>query len=447
LMLGEPFGRRSLLLRGAAALTAVSFAPWAAGCSSDDDALTFFFAANPDEANARMRVVDEFHRLHPDIKIRPILSGPGVMQQLSTFCAGGKCPDVLMGWELTYAELAARGVLLDLNTMLAQDKGFALELKADSIGPLYDSFSYKVGGEDGQYAIPEQWAGNFLYYNKELFAKAGVPPPPTTWQQPWSFAQFLDAATALTQRDTSGRATQWGFVNTWWSYYAAGLFGMNNGVPWAEPQKNPTHLNFDNPAFIEAVQFYADMSNKHRVAPNASEVQSMSAPDLFAVGKAAIALGGHWRYQTFIRAEGLDFDVTSLPVGPALPKGHAAVSNIGATGLAIARSSQHREQAWEFVKFATGPVGQKIIGESCLFVPVLRSALNSESFAKSHHRVGNLAVLTTGPLHAEGLPVTPAWEKVVALMDREFGPVLRGSRPATSLTGLARDIDEVLASP
>ena len=68
-----------------------------------------------------MRVVGEFQRRHPDIKVRPVRSGPGVMQQLSTFCAGGKCPDVLQAWELTYAELADRGVLLDLNTSLARD--------------------------------------------------------------------------------------------------------------------------------------------------------------------------------------------------------------------------------------------------------------------------------------------------------------------------------------
>jgi multiple sugar transport system substrate-binding protein len=447
-MLGKPFGRRTLL-RGAGALTAAALAPSAAGCASDDDenALTFFFSANPDEANARMRVINEFQRQHPDIKVRPLLSGPGVMQQLSTFCAGGKCPDVLMSWELTYAELAARGVLLDLNTMLARDKAFAAELKADSIGRLYDTFAYDAGSKSGQYAFPEQWAGNYLFYNKRLFAEAGVPPPPTTWEKPWTFAQFLDAANALTRRDGSGRATQWGFVNTWWSYYAAGLFAMNNGVPWSTPLKNPTHMNFGDPAFIEAVQFYADLSNKHKAAPNASETQSMSTPDLFAVGKAAMALGGHWRYQTFMRAEGLDFDVTTLPVGPSLPVGHAAISNIGATGLAISASSQRKEQAWEFVKFAAGPIGQRIIGESCLFVPALRSALTSDGFAKAHHRVRNLAVLTSGPDHADSLPVTPAWEKVVALMDREFGPVLRGSRPATSLAGLAHDVDEVLRAP
>jgi multiple sugar transport system substrate-binding protein len=440
-MLDKPFGRRSLL-RGAGALTAASLAPWAGGCASDDDALTFFFAANPDERDARMRIVDEFQRRHPDIKVRAVLSAPGVMQQLSTFCAGGRCPDVLMAWDLTYAELADRGVLLDLNTMLARDQAFAARLKSDSIGALYDTFTFN----DGQYALPEQWSGNYLFYNRRLFSNAGVPGPPRTWEQPWSFTEFLDTARALTKRNGSGRATQWGFVNIFVSYYSAGLFAMNNGVPWASPLKNPTHFNFGDDAFIEAVQFYADLANKHKVAPNASEVQSMSTPDLFAAGKAAIAMGGHWRYQTFIRADGLDFDVAPLPVGPRR-QGQPAHSNIGSTGLAISASSQRKEQAWEFVKFATGPVGQALIGESSLFVPVLRSALNSTGFAKAHQNVGNLAVLTQGPAFSEGLPVTRAWEKIVALMDRSFGPVLRGSRPATTLAALSRAVDEVLRTP
>ncbi|OJZ74609.1 ABC transporter [Mycobacterium paraffinicum] len=440
-MLDKPFARRGLL-RGAGALTAASIAPWAAGCAPEEDALTFFFAANPDERDARIRIVDEFTRRHPDIKVRPVLSAPGVMQQLSTFCAGGKCPDVLMAWDLSYAELAARGVLLDLNTMLSRDHAFAAELKSDGIGALYDTFTYN----GGQYALPEQWSGNYLFYNKRLFAEAGVPPPPSSWQRPWSFAEFLDTATALTKRSGTGRATQWGFVNMFVSYYSAGLFAMNNGVPWSTPLKNPTHFNFGDDAFTEAVQFYADLANKHKVAPNASDVQSMSTPDLFAAGKAAMAMGGHWRYQTFIRADGLDFDVTSLPVGPRR-QGQAAHSNIGSTGLAISASSQRKEQAWEFVKFAAGPVGQALIGESSLFVPVLQSALDSPGFAAAHRNVGNLAVLTQGPAYSEGLPVTPAWEKIVALMDRSFGPVLRGSRPATSLAALSPAIDEVLRTP
>ncbi|HYR13146.1 MAG TPA: sugar ABC transporter substrate-binding protein [Mycobacterium sp.] len=440
-MFDQPFGRRKLL-RGAGVLGAVSVGLWSAGCGDNDaDALTFFFQANPEEADARLRIVHAFQSTHPDVRVRTVLSGPDPMQQVSTFCAGGKCPDVLMAWELTYAGLAERGVLTDLNTMLARDPGFAVQLKADSIRDLYDTFTF--GG--GQYALPEQWSGNFLFYNKALFDEAGLPRPPDRWDKPWSFTEFLTTAAALTKRDGSGKVTQWGFVDTWVPYYSAGLFGMNNGTPWCHPRMNPTHLNFDDDAFIEGVQFYADLAGVHRVAPKAADAQSISTMDLFSSGKAAMALGGHWRYQTFSRAETLDFDVTVLPAGP---KSDRASSNIGTTGLAIAASSPRKQQAWEFVKFATGPVGQALIGASGLFVPVLTSGTKSAGFASAHNRIRNLAVLTDGPAHSGYLPVTPVWQKIDALMDRDIGPVLRGRRPATSLkTGLSRAVDQVLGSP
>src|ERR1700731_2802857 len=275
-MLDKPLGRRTVL-RGAAVLGAASLGPRPTGCRRDRaDALTFFFQANPEEADARLRIVDAFSHAHRDIAVRTVLSGPDPMQQMSTFCAGGKCPDVFMAWELTYAGLADRGVLLDLTTMLARDRAFAAELNADSVPALYDTFAF--GG--GQYALPEQWSGNFLFYNKALFDQAGLPRPPDRWDKLWSFTEFLTTAAALTKRDGSGKATQWGFVDTWVPYYSAGLFGMNNGPPWCRPRMNPTHLNFDDDAFIEGVQFYADLAGAHRVAPKAADQQSISTMDL-----------------------------------------------------------------------------------------------------------------------------------------------------------------------
>ena len=199
---GRHFDRRTLL-RGAGAIGAASMALSPTACSSaDDDALTFFFAANPEEADARLRVVDAFQREHPDIKVRTMLSGGDALQHVSIYCAGGKCPDVLMAWEFTYSGLAERGVLLDLNTMLAQDTDRSRRSSGRTASPaLYETFTYN----GGQYAFPEQWSGTFLYYNKKLFAEAGVRPPPGRWNEPWSFAEFLDAAEALTKRDRSGQ--------------------------------------------------------------------------------------------------------------------------------------------------------------------------------------------------------------------------------------------------
>ena len=185
---------------------------WPTACSSDDDALTFFFAANPEEADARLRVVDAFRRKHPDIKVRTLLSGPDALQHVSIYCAGGKCPDVLMAWEFTYSGLAERGVLLDLNTMLAARQ----------------DVRRRTQGRQRAFAVRDiqlqRWAVRVsgavvgklsCSTTRSLFAEAGVHPPPGRWDQTWSFDEFLDAAKVLTKRDRSGRVTQWGFVDTW----------------------------------------------------------------------------------------------------------------------------------------------------------------------------------------------------------------------------------------
>ncbi|PXX68763.1 carbohydrate ABC transporter substrate-binding protein (CUT1 family) [Nocardia tenerifensis] len=425
----SPVRRRTLL---GSALAAPLLG--ATGCGSADDALTFFFQARPEEARGRLRVIDEFQKRHPDIRIRTIMSGPDPQQQLLTYCAGGKCPDVIMAWELLYSGLAERGVLLDLRTLLAREPDYAEMLRRDSYPALLDTFAYA----GGQYALPEQWSGVFLYYNRELCAAAGVRPP-ARWRDAWSFDEFLDAARALT------RDRRWGFADAWVPYYSAACFGMNNGAEWFTPPVAPTRANLGDPRFAEGFQFYADLALRHRVAPRVADRLSISAPDLFRDGRAGMVLGGHWLYAEFAGREGLSIDATVLPVGPH--GGPGAITDVGSTGLSIAANSPRVEQAWEFVKFATGPVGQAIIAASGLFVPVLKSAMNSPGFVAAHRDIRNLAVFTEGPDSSRPLPVTPAWGKVSALLERGGNRVLRGAAEAASLGGrFADDLDALLVA-
>ncbi|BEK98760.1 ABC transporter [Nocardia seriolae] len=426
--------RRTLLRR--AALAALMAVP---GCASgDDDAVTFFFQARPEEARARLRIIDEFQRRRPDIRIRTVMSGPDPLQQMLTYCAGGKCPDVLMAWELLYAGLADRGVLVDLREFLDREPDYAAALRADGYATLRDTFVW----DGGQYALPEQWSGVFLYYNRKLFADAGIRPP-ARCSQAWTFAEFLAAAQALTHRDADGRTRQWGFVDAWVPYFSAACFGMNNGCEWFSPPVRPTRTNLGDPRFAAGLQFYADLAVRHRVAPGVGDRQSVSAQDLFRSGRAAMLMGGHWLYSEFAGRDDLDVDVTVLPVGPQ--GGPGSITDIGSTGLAIAAASPRREQAWEFVKFATGPEGQAIIAESGLFVPVLRSAMGAPGFAAAHPGLRNLEVFTEGPEHSRPLAVTPLWGKVEALLERGCNRVLRGAATAVSLGGrTTSDIDELL---
>ena len=167
------------------------------------------------------------------------------------------------------------------------------------------------------------------------------------------------------------------------------------------------------------MQFYADLANKHEVAPTAADAAVDVHDGPVLLGQGGDGAGRALAIPDVQPRRRAGFRRHRLPSGP---RGHGARSNIGTTGLAIAASSRRKEQAWEFVKFAAGPVGQALIGESGLFVPVLESAIHSAGFANAHSRIRNLAVLTGGPAHSGYLPITPAWPKIDALMDRTSDP-------------------------
>ena len=429
--------RRDLLRSGALAGAALA-APSLAGCGSSSDALTFFFQAAPDEAKVRMRIIEAFTRLHPEIKIQVQMSGPDPTQQILTYAAGGKCPDVVMQWE-SYSHFVELGILENLDTFLNADQDYAARIREDGEPAVHELFRYR----GGQYVLPEQWAGIFLYYNKKLFEEAGVRPPPGRWEDAWTFDEFLAAAQALTKRDSSGRTTQWGFADAWpVPRYSASIFGMNNGGEWFVPPTDPQRTAIDGEEFIEGFQFYADLAVRHRVAPRSTDADALPSIQLFSQGKAAMVLTGHWQYNAMLAEPDLDFDITVLPAGP---RGHGAKSDIGSTGLGISAASPRKELAWEFVKFATGPVGQQAVAESGLFVPALKSALHSEAFAKAHSRIRNLEVLTGGPANANPIPVTPNWSRVDDAFHRASDRVLRGAAPATYFRGeVTRHINDLL---
>lgn len=412
-------------LAAASTVTACSGGGGDSSGGAKEGTLSFYFGASPEEAKTRKKVIAAFEQKFPKIKIKTQVAGTDPLQQLLTSCAGGKCPDVMMSWELLYPGLAKRGVYADLNEFLDKDKAYTSKLKADSSDLLLKTFQY----QGKQVGLPEQFAGVFLYYNKKLFEQAGLEPPPAKWtDSSWTFDKFLAAAQKLTKKGANGKTKQYGFVDAWDVNLSSAVFGMNNGVEWFQPPIKPTKTNGDDPNFVEGLQFYADLFAKHGVAPNpALKTNATTSLDLFTSGRAGMVLTGHWMYSTFAAKKGLDFDVCVLPVGP---NGGTPKSDIGTTGLAVAASSKNRDAAWEFVKFSCGPEGQKVIADSGLFIPVLKSLANSEDFKKAHPNIENFDVFLGGLSNAHWLPISAAWGKIQPLWNRDLNQVLQGKQTA-----------------
>jgi multiple sugar transport system substrate-binding protein len=299
-------------------------------------------------------------------------------------------------------------------------------------------------GGDQQWALPEQFAGIFLYYNKRLFDEAGVAPPSADWTDSnWNWETFIDAAQKLT-KTSGGKITQYGFVDAWVPYLSASVLAMGNGVDWFSPPVSPTKCNMDDPSFVAGWQFYSDLANKHKVAPVPQDDGVAPATDLFAAGQAAMCLSGHWMYGAFAEVSDLEFDVAALPMGPNATAGK---SDIGATGLAIAAASKNPDAAWEFVKFSCSSEGQEIIAKTGLFVPVLKSVVNSEAFTSVHERIENTSVFSGALDHAGYLPISPAWGKIEPLIVSNATEVWQGRETAADFaTRITPQVDDLLKS-
>ena len=400
--------------------------------------LTFYFGANPQEAETRQLIIDAFMEKFPQIKIKPQVAEGNATQEIQVQFAGGASPDILMAWELDYAGLASRGVYRDLNEFIDNDPDYADVVETEHIPELIGMFNW----EGAQYVLPEQFAGVVLYYNTAMFEEAGIEPPPADWtDDSWTWDRFLEAAQALTKKD-GDRVSQYGFVDAWWPPLSAAVIGTGNGGAWFDQYVNPTASTISDPNFTAAVQWYSDLANVHHVAPTVEETATQAGVEMFMANRAAMALVGHWMYPAFSTTDGLEFEVGVLPVGPS---GTTPKTDLGSTGLAISSQTKYPEHAWEFVKFSTGPEGQQLIAESGLFVPVLRSLAESDAFLGAHDAIQNASVFSTGIENAVELPITPVWNEIAAVWTRETDKVLQGEASAEEVHAmLEEEINKLL---
>lgn len=451
-MKSQSLSRRSFLKRSSAiagGLVASSLFPAFGGIShlAAQDApelepaeLVFFLGANPQELATRKKIMDAFTALHPQITFKVEEAGPDPVQKLLTDVAGGTAPDVIMAWELTYPSLGGRGVYADLNQFIQADADYSSKVIPDIVPDLLAMFNWN----NQQLVLPEQYAGVVLYYNKDLFDKEGIPYPPSDWtDKSWTYDKFLEVAKALTKKDASGQITQYGYADAWWPPLSADVWAYSNGGNWFDRSIQPTKSTITDPKMTEGVQFYADLSNVHHVAPTVEEATTQAGPDMFMAGRAAMALTGHWFYPAFSGTDGLNFDVGVFPVGPS---GTTAKTDLGSTGLSISATTKYPKQAWEFLKFAIGPDGQKLISESGLFVPVLQSVGKSDAFLKSHDKIKNTQVFIDAMNNSVPLPITPVWNEIADIWGREMDAVFRGTEKAADAhAALEPQINDLLA--
>jgi multiple sugar transport system substrate-binding protein len=251
---------------------------------------------------------------------------------VATLIASGKRPDLMVISGEGAQFVHANNLVLPINKYLDKDPE-AKTLTGDIAQGLIDGFTVKGDVVTLTYG----WNDMVVYYNTDVFKKAGVEPP----KADWTWADFEATAKKLT-KDTNndGKPDQYGF--TWASNEI-----FPGIMPWvANAGGNLTSddvcsATADTPQVTKAVSFLRKLITD-KVAPAPMPMSDVFTR--FQNGQIAMFGAGRWPIATFL-PKFTNFDIQLYPEGDTYK------TVFGGAGYPILKSSKNPDLAWEYQKF------------------------------------------------------------------------------------------------
>ncbi|WP_105430958.1 sugar ABC transporter substrate-binding protein [Neorhizobium sp. T6_25] len=281
---------------------------------------------------------------NPNVKFESVdLGSQDYQQMIATQLAGGsKDIDIVTVKDVpNYTNLVRAGSILDLS-------GFMTEQKIDpaSFGGLVDEL--KIDGKI--YALPFRSDFWVVYYNKDIFDKAGVTYP--TNDMTW--AQFDQIATKLAG-GMGANKTYGALFHTWRS--TVQLPGILDGK---QTLAGPDY------AFLKPWYERALALQKAGVVPSYASLKTSNThySALFFNGTIGMLPMGTWFVGTQIakvasgESKSKNWGIVKFPHPDGVAAGTTAAQ---ISGLAVNANSTHKAEVLDFIKFVTGPEGAAII--------------------------------------------------------------------------------------
>lgn len=332
-------------------------AAWVAACGQEAaqpeqrsaTPVTISFAAHGDQSWQEFwnKVVARFNEKNgPNLTVEFFTSDPDGFNKYFVLIAAGEMWDVFRNEEKRMPEFARIGSLLDVTAVASKDKEAN---KSDFAESIWNEFFW----QGKQYGFGHDLSPAVIFYNRKLFKEKGIPLPPARWSDPaWTSDKFLDAARRLTSADGAGKV--WGFFgNRWWVYMHPWVWA-NGGSIVSQDDKTMT---FDQPAAMEALQWYTDLGLVHRVIPDAASLREMGNDQQgFERGRIAMRID-NTSYTIRLRqymAQDPSFDWEMAPYTTGKAGAFTRVPNNIVTGY---KGTKQPDATWTFMKFMASREG------------------------------------------------------------------------------------------
>jgi len=314
------------------------------GCSQKDNRTTIEFASwgSKSEIDILKPILNDFEKENPNIKVDFMHIPQNYFQKIHLLFASNTAPDVIFINNL-YLPIYANANLLE-ELQVPQNEYYPQSLQALS-------WNGKL------YAIPRDVSNLVVYYNKDLFDQKHIQYPNPNW----TYSDFLKTAQNLTGDGVFGISFEEDPL-----FYLPYLMSNGGGIlPYEINQKGSQ----------DGLNFYADLRKKYHVAPLKSESASATMAQMFLQQKIGMYISGRWMVPKLREEAQFDWDIAQFPNGS---KG--SIVQLDASGWAIAKSSQHKQEAKKLIEYLSSKENSEKFTTSGLIVPARYDVTNSKYF-------------------------------------------------------------------
>lgn len=254
--------------------------------SSGPVKITYYGGWTGPDMDKMKALVDKYNSEQSKVQVEfTSLQWTQMFAKFLTDLKAGSPPDVIAAHTFELGQFADMGVL-DSKAI----DGLKLN-KSDYLDVAWNGSSYK----GKQYAVPIDVNMHALYYNQDLFAKAGITAAPKTGDELISIGQKLTVDKNGKHPNEAGfdasNVAQYGLgfsMNHHIFYQFYGLMNQESSNPFTDTM---TKVDIDEQKASKAIGFLQDLVLKYKIVPKGEK----SPIDDFKAGTVAMLIDGNWQ--------------------------------------------------------------------------------------------------------------------------------------------------------
>lgn len=382
-----------------AALVLAVIAAAAFGTAAAPKQITFWVMPNaPDETHIPWmnKLIAEFQAKTGYAVKFEIVGWGDAMPRMTTALATGEGADVFQVGTTWNSQFAASGGLEEID--IRQFGGAKAYMDAN-----LESTTYK-----GKfYGVPWFAETRCLFYNKDMFAGAGIQPPKT-------HDELIAAGEKIVAKYGKGKAISLAGTNAWDLIHNWAIILWGNGGKMLSSDNKTAAFNSE--PGVKAMKWYVSLFTRGLADKACAEYNQPQADSAFINGNVAMCYMGPWNIANIENENPkLNYGIVEPPAGPK-----AKASFSGGSNLVILKASKNKDAAKEWIEFLLNK--KNLVDYTQNLTHMLPAKV--EAFDDPYYDKGVWKTFKTTLGYATAYPPLAVWGDIETAIVSEFRNIL-----------------------